>query len=217
VTQGKAIADETVAAGAQYIIWSSELSITEITKGKLKDCTLFDYKAEVEQYIRTLPIKSAFYAPASFMQNCHQGMMPRPTGDGTYTLANVWPPTAQIPLIEVAADTGKWIGAILAKPDEYNGKFLAAATRTYTPEEIVQTMSKTSGKTVVYRQFPPEVFIKFLPKHLDVEICEMNQFIGEYGYYGPDQANLVDWAAKQARGKLTTLEEYLEKNPMKLE
>jgi hypothetical protein len=209
--------DATVAAGAQFIIWSSQLSITEVSRGKFHDCTLFDIKAEIEQYIRTLPIKSAFYAPASFMQNFHTGMMPRPNGDGTYTLANVWSPTTQIPMIEVAADTGKWIGAMISQPEKYNGKFLAAATRTYSANEMVEIISKVSGKTVKYFQVPPEQFIKFLPENLALNVCQMNQYFEEFGYYGPEQKEIVEWTAKQALGKLTTLEEYLENNPLDLQ
>jgi hypothetical protein len=37
------------------------------------------------------------------------------------------------------------------------------------------------------------------------------------GYYGPDTEAKVSWTAKQARGKLTTLEEYFEKCPLVLE
>jgi uncharacterized protein YbjT (DUF2867 family) len=68
VRQGKAIADAAVAAGAQYIIFSSECHAETVSGGKYPVGS-YDSKAEVEDYIRTLPIKSAFFAPATFMQN----------------------------------------------------------------------------------------------------------------------------------------------------
>ena len=66
--QGKTIADEAVAAGAKYLIWSSQRSAEKITGGKLP-VPSFDTKAAVEEYIRTLPIGSAFFAPGAFMEN----------------------------------------------------------------------------------------------------------------------------------------------------
>jgi hypothetical protein len=38
----------------------------------------------------------------------------------------------------------------------------------------------------------------------------------EYGYYGPDMPELVQWAKDQARGKLTGLEEFLRRTEYKL-
>ena len=37
--------------------------------GKITSMKHFDSKADVETYIRGLPIKSAFYMPAAYMQN----------------------------------------------------------------------------------------------------------------------------------------------------
>jgi uncharacterized protein YbjT (DUF2867 family) len=179
--------------------------------------TFFDTKDAVKDYILTLPIKSAFFAPASFMQNCHSHWLPRPIGDSTYAFFNVQPPSAKIPLVEIAADTGKWIGAFLLEPEAYVGKTFSAATTFYSPDEIAAALSKATGKTVVYKQIPNEVFQGYLPQGMDVELLEMNRYVGEYEYYGVGQEKEVEWSTKQAMGKLTTLEEYLQKNPIKLE
>jgi hypothetical protein len=56
----------------------------------------------------------------------------------------------------------------------------------------------------------------YLPPSFDQELLEMFILIRDYGYYGKDQKELVRWGAKQAKGKLTTLEEYLTKNPVQL-
>ncbi|OAA46878.1 NmrA family transcriptional regulator [Metarhizium rileyi] len=47
----------------------------------------FDCNARVEKYVRKLPIKGAFFAPGSFMQNLTTSMRPITTDDGTYVLA----------------------------------------------------------------------------------------------------------------------------------
>jgi len=38
----------------------------------------------------------------------------------------------------------------------------------------------------------------------------------EFGYFSPDSEKLVAWAAENARGRLSTLEEYLETHPLQL-
>jgi uncharacterized protein YbjT (DUF2867 family) len=77
LSQGKAIADAAVAAGAEYLIFSTLFHIARVSGGKYDKGRHFDCKAEVEDYIRALPIKSAFFAPGSFMQNFGSNMKPR--------------------------------------------------------------------------------------------------------------------------------------------
>lgn len=216
IDQGKTIADEAVAAGAQYFIWSTAPHAGKISGGKLQHVSHFDAKADVEEYIRNLQIKSAFYAPSSFMQNFHGMHAPRPVGDGTYTISNILKPDTQLPLIDVAGDTGKFIGAILAEPDKYAGKVFSAAVKFYSLDEIVQTLSKATSKTVKYKELPEDVFRRFMPPQFADELVEMMQFVRDYGYYGPQQKELVEWTAQQARSKLTTLEDYFDKNSIVL-
>ena len=216
ISQGKAMADAAVAAGVSYFIFSTLPHAGKISGGKLQKLDHFDAKAEVEEYIRNLPIKSAFFAPGSFMQNFGEMMAPHPVGDGTYALYNFVKPETQLPLIDTTGDTGKYVGAILADPEMYEGKVFSAATRLYSFDEIVQTMSKTSGKTVKYNKLPESVFRGFLPPESADHLIEMFLFIEDYGYYGPETKELVEHTAKQARGKLTTLEEYLVKSPLHL-
>jgi len=217
IEQGKLLADATVAAGAEYIIWSTSQHTTKISGGKLPHVTLFEDKAVVEDYIRTLPIKSSFFAPGSFMQNFQSQAKPRPAGDGTYAIRSIVKPTTEIPFIDIAEDAGKWVGAILAAPDKYEGKILSAATKFYTYVEAAQIISKATGKTVQYQQIPVEVWRSFLSPAFDTELVEMFQFFDEFGYYGPQQHELVRWSAEQPRGTLTTLEEFLAREPLKIE
>ena len=89
ITQGKALVDAAVVAGVQYFIFSTLPHVRKISDGKYQQVDHFDAKAEVEEYIRTLSIKSAFFAPGSFMQNFGGMMAPHPTGDGTYAISNI--------------------------------------------------------------------------------------------------------------------------------
>ena len=217
LAQGKAMADAAVAAGVQYYIWSTLPNGGKLSGGKLKNLAHFDVKEEIEDYVREQPIKSAFFAPGSFMQNFGHFMGPRPAGDGTYAIANFVTPETQLPLIDTADDTGKYVGAILAEPDKYEGKVFSAATKLYSYSEIVKKMSEASGKTVNYNQLPLDVWKSFLPPESADYLVDMFLWIQDYGYYGPKTEELVDWTAKHARGKLTTLEEYFVKSPLHLQ
>ncbi|KAL8832273.1 MAG: hypothetical protein Q9191_000372 [Dirinaria sp. TL-2023a] len=217
--QGKMIADAAVDAGAQYIIYSTLAHAGKISGGKLKNMGHFDTKAEVEAYIRSLSpkIKSAFFAPGSFMQNWHQhGMGPRAVGDGTYALINFVNPDTRLALIDIVDDTGKYVGAILAEPEKYEGKTMSAATGFWSYREIVDEMSRASGKTVIYNQQPQNDWARFLPPKAASYLVDMFLWFQDYGYWGPSSNEDVEWTIQQARGKLTTLEEYLKKHPLSL-
>lgn len=144
VTQGKAIADAVVSANATYLIWSTVTSPKKLSKGKYTNVTLFETKAIVKEYIQTLPITSFFFEPGSFMQNCNGPWLPRPTSDTseerTLAIYNVMPPTAKIPLIDVVADTGRFVGAFLCESEMLKGKNLYAASGFWTMDEIAEAM-----------------------------------------------------------------------------
>jgi len=88
-------------------------------------------------------------------------------------------------------------------------------TANYLKEEIVATMSKATGKTIVYKQIPLEDFRNSLPFAVDI-FAEGFSFGEEFGYFGPDSKKLIAWAAGNARGRLSTFEEYLEAHPLQL-
>ena len=122
-----------------------------------------------------------------------------------------------MPLIDTAGDTGKWVAAILADFPKYKGQVLCCATALYSFEEIVEAMSRASGKKVVYKQFSLEVWREFLPPLMRDHIAEMLQYFEEYGYYGENTEGKVQWSAKQAQGRLSTLDDYLQANPLDLQ
>ena len=216
LAQGKAIADETVAAGAHLLVFSVVPSASKISGGKYPVIS-FDTKDAIKEYIEKLPIKSAFFSPGGFMQNYVEGgMKPREQPDGSFALTSFVAPTSAWPLIEIAADTGKFVGAVLASPVERAGQTFSAATALYTHEEVAASMSKVSGKKVVYNQVSKEAYGNALPEAMRSVYLNMLSYIDEFGYYGAEEKQLVEWSAKNARGKLTTFEEFLRKAEFKL-
>ncbi|KAF9348442.1 hypothetical protein BGX26_000155 [Mortierella sp. AD094] len=216
IAQGKAMADAAVSQGAQYFIFSTLPHAGRISGNKYSKVEHFDGKAEVEDYIRTLPIKSAFFFPCFFMQNFKFFMGPKPNEDGTYTLSNIVAPGTELPLIDVVADTGKYVGTILTEPEKYEGKVLTAATEVYTFEEVAKVMSDATGKTVKYKQIPESVYRGSLPPSAADDLVEMFWFIQDFGLAGPQTRELVKPAAQNARGKLTTFKEFIVNEPLQL-
>ena len=221
IQQGRTIADAAVSAGVSYLIYSSIPSGRVESGGKLTNIFHFEAKYQVEQYLRSLSkagkLKSSFFAPGSFMQNYAGSFGVKPLGDGTYALFGTAKDNTPWPLIDIVADTGKWVAAVLAEPDKYEGKVFCAATRLYTTQEICDALSKSTGKVVKPVEIPEEKFVEFLPPPMRSAYAEMFALVRDYGYYGPDMEAKVKWSAEQARGKLTTFEEYLERCPLKLE
>ncbi|KAL9594967.1 MAG: hypothetical protein Q9219_006723 [cf. Caloplaca sp. 3 TL-2023] len=214
VNHGRALADAAVAAGVPFYIYSTLPNAGKISGGKRKNMGHFDGKEVVEGYIRTLPLRSAFIAPGSFISNFHAEMAPHPAGDGTYVFASFVRPDTQMPLIDTAGDTRKWVAAILADFDNFEGQVLCCSTALYNFQEIADAMSEVSGKKLVYKQLPEDVWRGFLPPLMQDHIAEMLQFFQEYGYFGENTGKKIRWAAERARGKLTSLEEYFKARPL---
>lgn len=93
------------------------------------------------------------------MQNLQTMWLPRPAGDGTFVMANIFDPSDKVPMIDIADDMGKFVLPILLNP--VDGEFFAAAESFYSFEEISQTISTVTGKTVKYKQVPDDVFKNF--------------------------------------------------------
>ncbi|KAK3712785.1 hypothetical protein LTR37_008875 [Vermiconidia calcicola] len=205
---GKRIADVAVEQGAQYVIFSTLPAVREIAGGKYTKVIYFDAKAKVEQYMRGLPTKSAFYCPGSFMENFHQSVLaPRRAPDGKGFITWHVSPQTKFPLLAVVDDSGKFVGSILAEPDKYEGKKFCAATALYILGSIAAIMSKVSRKTIVYKQISPEGFkesLSSIPFAGEI-FTEGFNYYEEFGYFGPDTKGLVSWAAENARGSTLDL------------
>lgn len=212
VAQGKAIADAAVAAGVQYVIFSTLPDVSKISNGKITSVEHFDLKAQIETYVRGIAVDSAFYAPGYFMQNFLGLMAPQPMGDGTFAINNLMDPQTLLPLIDIASDSGKFVGAILAEPQKFVGKTVSGATQLTSVEEIVKEMNRVWGKTIKYNRVPEEVIRGFMPPEIADMLVGMFVYYQDFGYYGPQTKDTVQEATQTARGKLTTFEEFISKN-----
>ncbi|KAH7074600.1 HSCARG dehydrogenase [Paraphoma chrysanthemicola] len=231
-SMGRNMCDAAITCGVSYFIFSTLPSVRDMSSGQFTAVTPFDAKAATEAYIRKrceedgVEMKCAFVSPGMFMQNFGaQGFLnPRRVAgelgneDEVWALQRPLPASNKMPYIDAVADLGKFVGAILAAPDKFAGVTMLASQGLYTQDEIVAAIRKTTGKNVVYQQVSVEEFaksIEFLGGFAEIFV-EGFQAQAMYGYYGLGTDEKVAWAAEQAEtlGRLTTLEEYLGRNPV---
>uniref|UniRef100_A0A060TD84 ARAD1D41052p n=1 Tax=Blastobotrys adeninivorans TaxID=409370 RepID=A0A060TD84_BLAAD len=216
ITQGKALADAAVYNGAEFIIFSTISSPSKISGGKYNKVAHFEAKYTVEKYIRSLPIRSAFYCPGSFYSNFTRVMRPIPTGDNEFAIRSVMAPDTVLPLVDIERDTGSFIGAILFDEDKYNGQTIMGCSQLLSCSDMAKTISEVTGKQVKYEQISEEDLVQNLPPLLADALREMFVFYREFGYAGPETIELSRQAQKLARGKLHSLVEYLADYPLDL-
>ena len=219
----RAMADAAVGAGVEYVIFSTLPPVSRISGGKYARVAAFDAKAAAEAYIRSLPVRSAFYCPGSFMENFRNpyAMLRRRRegeaegeGDETMVLALHASPGARFPVIAAVEDTGKFVGAILAEPDRFAGERIDAAAEMLSWEEVCEAMTRVTGRKIVYRQVPVEEYRAGLPPAAADLFVEVFSYYEEFGYFGPDTEESVARGKEMARGKLTTFEEWLRAHPI---
>ena len=214
IAQGCAIADAAVAVGASYLIFSTLPHVAQISNGKYTHVAPFDAKAEIEEYIRTLPIESAFYNPGSFMQNFITASAPQPVGDGTFVISGIASPETQFPLVDPVADSGAYVGAILAAPENYSGKVVYGVTELLSYDEIVETMERVTGKIVRYKQVPETSLRSYLPLVVADIVVDLYFYYQDFGYYGPITDEAPELAEVDARGPRTTFQGFLMTHPV---
>lgn len=216
ITQGKALADAAVSNGAEFIIFSTAVSPSKVSGGKYNKVAHFEAKHTIEQYIRSLPIKSTFYFPGSFHSNFARVLRPIPTGDNEFAIRSIMAPDTVLPLIDIERDTGSFIGAILYDEDKYAGHTIVGCSQLLSCNDMAKTISEITGKKVKYERISEEEMVQNLPPSMADALREMFEFYREFGYAGPKTIELSRQAQQLARGKLHSLAEYLTDFPLDL-
>ena len=188
---GKQEADAAVEAGVQHIIFSSLENVEKITGGK-KWVPHFTDKAKVEEYIRTQPVTSSFIYMALFYTNLLEYFPPHMDGD-TLLFPIYLPEDFRAPFVDPLTATGPAVLEIFSNPDKYTGKSLPVIGDIISPNEIVETFRRVTGKKAAYRSaFTREGLLHHFPAFganelLVRELLGMVEYAVEYGYYRKDR------------------------------
>ncbi len=207
---GKQLADAAVEAGVQHVIFSSLENVDKITEGK-KFAPHFTDKAKIEEYIRTLPIKSSFIYMAFFYTNLMEFYTPELQGD-TLVFPVYLPKDFRAPFVDPLTATGPAVLEIFSTPGQYSGKSLPVIGDLISPQEMVDTFVRVTGKKAVYSSaFTQEDFLHHFPDFsanelLVREIIGMAGYAVEYGYFRQDR----DWQwSRQTNPDILNWEQFL--------
>lgn len=202
---GKELADAAAEAGVHHIVFSSLENVDKITGGK-KFAPHFTDKAKVEEYIRTLPIKSSFIYMAFFYTNLLEFYTPKLKGD-TLVFPIYLPKELRAPFVDPLTATGPAVLEIFSNPDIYSGKSLPVIGDMISPQEMVDAFIRVTGKKAVYSSaFTKEEFLDHFPefklnKMLTDEVVGMAEYAFEYGYYNKDRD--LSWSRRINPDSLT--------------
>jgi uncharacterized protein YbjT (DUF2867 family) len=202
---GKQQADAAIEAGVQHIIFTGLENVDKITKGK-KWVPHFTDKARVEEYIRTLPITSSFVYLAFFYTNLVEYYQPRMDGD-TLVFPIYLPGDFRAPFVDPLTAAGPAVLEIFDNRDKYAGQSLPAIGDIISPNEMVETFSRVTGKKAAYSSaFTREELLGHFPSLATMggfadQAIGMVEYAVEYGYYGKHRDLL--WSRQVNPGSLT--------------
>jgi uncharacterized protein YbjT (DUF2867 family) len=207
---GKQQADAAVEAGVQHIIFSSLENVEKITAG-MKWAPHFTDKARVEEYIRPLPVASSFVYLALFYTNLIEYYQPRMDGD-TLVFPIYLPKDFRAPFVDPLTATGPAVLEIFNNPGKYAGKSLPVIGDIISPNEMVETFSRVTGKKAAYSSaFTREELLHHFPAFGANEdfvrlSLGMVEYAVEYGYFRKDRDLL--WS-RQVNPETLTWEKFL--------
>lgn len=99
--------------------------------------------------------------------------------------------------------------AAIKHAGQLKDKQILAAAKYYTPEEIVDTFSKVTGKKAVFVQVSSDQYKASLPAAIADEYLENQLFVEEPGYYLGEP---LEPSLSLLDSKPTTWEEFVKKN-----
>ncbi|HEY8954767.1 NmrA family NAD(P)-binding protein, partial [Chitinophaga sp.] len=142
--------------------------------------------------IRTLPIASSFIYMAFFYTNLMEFYPPRTAGD-TLVFPIYLPKDFRAPFVDPLTATGPAVLEIFSNPGQYAGKSLPVIGDIISPQEMVDTFVRVTGRKAVYSSaFTREELLLHFPEFssnelLVDEIIGMVEYAVDYGYFSKDR------------------------------
>jgi uncharacterized protein YbjT (DUF2867 family) len=211
---GRELADASYAAGVQHVVWSGLENVDLRTGGK-KWAPHFTEKALVEEYIRTLSLRSSFIYLAFFYSNFLEYYVPRRSSDGSLTFAIYLPPDEPMPFVDPLTATGPAVLEMFDHPEKYAGKSLPVIGEILTARQMVDTFVRVSGQRAHYASaYTREELLQHFPafganEYLVRELTGMVEYAVEYGYYAPQRD--LEWSRRIDPAALTW-EQFLQRS-----
>ena len=190
IRQGKALADEAKAAGAQHFIYSSVVSADQDT-----GLPHFESKWQIEQHVMRRGLPYTILRPAFFMQNWYN-FLREPILEGVLPL----PLNQQTRLQQISVeDIGAFTAMAFQNPGKWAGRTIELAGEELSMPRMVETLSRVLARNVRFVQVPWEQFRQSAGE----EMTRMYRWFNDVGY-NVDIPNL-----RREYPNLATLEQVL--------
>jgi uncharacterized protein YbjT (DUF2867 family) len=165
--QGMSAADAAKAAGV-HLVFNSVGSANRQT-----GVPHFDSKYKVEEHIARIGVRATVLAPVYFMENLHFGK--EQLAKGIY--ATPLPPTRQLAQVAVA-DIGAVAVRLLEDPGRFAGKRFDLGGDELTGNEVVEIVSRVTGRPFTYFQIPLDV----IRQRMGEDGAKMYEWFDRVGY-----------------------------------
>lgn len=198
LTLGMELANAAVAAGVEHVVFSGLENVEARTDGT-KWAPHFTDKAKVEDYIRSLSVRSSFVYLAFYYTNFLEYYVPRRSPDGI-TFAIYLPSDILMPFCDPLTAAGPAVREIFDHPTQYAGKTLPVIGEFLSAQEMVDTFVRVTGQRAHYASaYSREDLLRHFPNfaadaHLVRELVGMVEYAVEYGYYAADRD--LTWSRK---------------------
>lgn len=152
IHQGRNVADAAAAAGVRHLVYTSVSGADRRT-----GVSRYESKGQIERRVGEAGVPATILRPVSFMENL--------VTPGRWihddTLADLADPDRPVQLVAVA-DIGAFAALAFLEPDAYVGVTLELAGDELTHTQAAAAISRATGRTITYRQIPPETAVQAL-------------------------------------------------------
>lgn len=166
--QGINLADIAKASGVQHLIYTSVGGAD-----RRSGVPHFESKCRVEEHIRSLGIPASILRPTSFMEGFAGRPVVRSLALGMF--AGAFPPNKPLQMI-ATGDIGIFARIMLERPDEFLGRALELAGDELTITQIVDIISRVTGKRIRYPRIPSA-----LTRRMG-DSGQLLRWLGDHGY-----------------------------------
>ncbi|KAH8688719.1 nmrA family transcriptional regulator [Talaromyces proteolyticus] len=214
--QGQNVADIAKELDVKHLIWSGLPNVSKITNNKLTRVLHFDSKARVTDYIRSLGIPHTIVHIGTYSKIVIDALAHLSPESRSYGM--FWPEptneTTRLPIIDEYIDIGKFIKAILLKPEQSLGRQLNLAEKWYTIQELV-TIMRDLSLDVVFQSLDQETFkkgltLKGVPDIFQEDLVQVMQYVNGYNLFGGGD---IEESHQIVGGRLSSFREALERSP----
>ncbi|EED22441.1 hscarg dehydrogenase, putative [Talaromyces stipitatus ATCC 10500] len=211
--QGKNVADLAKELNIEHFIWSSLPYISKISGNKYNAATHFDHKAAVDDYIKSLSLPYTVVRLAIYGSEIVSNFItPLPVNPPSYGL--IFPGNASertvIPIINPAADLGKFIKGILLSPETTVGRSFNLAEKLYTLGEVTEILRrqglKVSLQCIDMATFKAGLAAKGLPESFRVALQHVLEYTLEFGFFNGES---IDQGLELLTDPLTSFEDFV--------